>query len=43
MRIKMEKAWKPLERECMLHKQQMEVKSENGRFVTIEGQWKRQN
>jgi len=38
-----EKAWKFLEREFMLHKQQNEIKSENGWSVTTEALWKRQN
>ena len=38
-----EKAWKHLEREFMLHKQQMGIKSENGWSLTTQALWKRQN
>jgi hypothetical protein len=38
-----EKAWRPLEREFMLHKQQMEIKLENVWSLTTEALWKRKN
>jgi hypothetical protein len=38
-----EKMPKPLGREFMLHKQQMEIKTQNGTSVKTEALWKRKN
>jgi hypothetical protein len=43
MKGQAQRAWKPLEREFMLHKQQMVAKTENGECEKTEAQWKKQN
>jgi hypothetical protein len=43
MKGQLQKTWKPLEMEFMLHKQQMEIKTEIGASVTTEALLKRQN
>jgi hypothetical protein len=42
MNGQVQKTWKPLEREIIFHKQQMEIKPENGAYQTIDAIWKRQ-
>jgi len=43
MKGQVQKAWKPLEKDFILHQQQMETKTKNGASVTTEALWKSQN
>ena len=43
MKGQAQKAWKPLKKDIILHKKQMETKTKYGASVTTEALWKRQN
>jgi len=43
MKAQLQKSWKPLEMEFMLHNQKMEIKTGNGTSLTTEALLKRQN